>query len=221
MQKPPYERKSIRVTGYDYGSVGWYFITICTYHRECIFGDIRNGEMIHSHIGKIVAAEWQHTTKIRSYVVLDEFVVMPNHLHGIVGITKDIDAVKNDAGSVGIGSCQYLHPPSSPFDKPIHTFGTQSHNLFSIIRGFKSATTKQVNMLLKNTEGGSIWQSRFHDHIIRNEEDMNRIREYIRYNPLKWQEDLESPVVCSKSSEKHHKQSLKKHYSSLFSKTSQ
>jgi len=148
--KEIHHKSSIRLNGHDYSSSGYYFITICTKDRECIFGDIDKGKMKLSNIGKIAHNEWLNTSNLRKNVILDEFIVMPNHIHMIIEITKSI------------GSNQI-----------IRKFGPQSNNLFSIIRGFKGSTTKQANKLLDNPENGSIWQSRFYDHVIKTEVALN------------------------------------------------
>jgi len=167
-----HQRRSIRLKAYDYSQAGAYFVTICTKDRECLFGDIVDEKMCINEIGEIVQAEWLRTAKIRPNVSLDEFIIMPNHLHGIIMI--------ND----GRGVLQYA-PTESPFRSPSQTIG-------AIIRGFKSATTKQINKYT-NTPGKPVWQRNYYDRIIRDEDELNRIREYIIYNPAKWAEDKENP----------------------------
>jgi putative transposase len=157
-------RRSIRLKGYDYSQSGVYFITMCTHNRELLFEE--------EIVTNILDKEWLNTGRIRQNVILDEFVVMPNHLHGIIVITH------------GVGA--YGHTPlQNRFKSPSKTVG-------AIIRGFKSTTTKQIN-LFHNTPGIPIWQRNYYDHIIRNEDEMNKIREYIKNNPLKWSLDRENP----------------------------
>lgn len=129
--KNKYRIKSARRQGYDYSKSGFYFVTICTKNREIIFGDIKNEKNILSPIGKIVKKEWLNTLKIRKNIRLDEFIIMPNHLHGIVVIEYKIDN-----HSVIQGKQDVI------FYK--NKFGPQSNNLSSVIRGFKGAVTKII-----------------------------------------------------------------------------
>lgn len=165
-----HHRRSIRLKGYDYSQNGAYFITVCTHKRELLFEE--------EEVKKILNKEWLNTGLIRGNVILDEFVVMPNHLHGIVMITEDVGG----HGNVGAYSDT---PLQNRFRSPSKTIG-------AIIRGFKSTTTRQIN-LIHNTPGIPIWQRNYYDHIIRNEDELNKIREYIQNNPLKWSLDKENP----------------------------
>ncbi len=157
-------RRSIRLKGYDYSQKGAYFVTICAYNRELLFED--------EGTKRILEKEWLSTRDIRQDVVIDEFAVMPNHLHGIIVITDGVGAYCNT-------------PLQNRFKSPSKTVG-------AIIRGFKSTTTKQIN-LVRNTPRSPIWQRNYYDHIIRNEYELNKIREYIQNNPLKWDLDKENP----------------------------
>lgn len=168
-----YRIKSTRLEGWDYSSDGYYFVTICVKDRECFFGDVVNEKMVLNKMGKIAEKFWLEIPQHFPFVVLDEFVVMPNHLHGIV-------AIENNDFSVETQNFASLQSQGYK-----NKFGPQSNNLASIIRGFKIGVTKYANqndILFQ-------WQPRFYDHIIRNEESLNRIREYIIYNPLEWNED--------------------------------
>ena len=147
-----------------------------TYQKHCYFGQIVEGEMRLNHLGKIVYEEWLKTKEIRKNVDLDEFIIMPNHLHGIVIIKYKINVETHCNASL----------QKNVFNK----FGPQKHNLASIIRGFKSKTTNRIHQL------GFYdfhWQLRFYDHIIRNEKSLDEIRQYIKTNPLKWEDDEENP----------------------------
>ena len=123
-------------------------------------------------IKRIVEKEWLNTMHIRQNIFLDEFVVMPNHLHGIIVITHHVGAYCNT-------------PLQNQFKSPSKTIG-------AIIRGFKSSTTKQIN-LVRNIPRAPIWQRNYYDHIIRDEDKLNKIKKYIRNNPLKWSLDRENP----------------------------
>src|SRR5437868_13402885 len=115
-----HHRRSIRLKGYDYSQAGAYFITLCTYNREHLFGEIVDGNIILSEYGQIAFNEWARTSQIRPNVLLDVFVIMPNHLHGIILIRK--------------GEC------NSPLRSPTNTIG-------AMVRGYKSAVTKQINLV--------------------------------------------------------------------------
>lgn len=168
-----HHRKSIRKAGHDYRDPGLYFVTICTRNREHDFGEIVNGAMELSAAGHIVRRAWRATPKIRPYVVLDAFIVMPNHIHGIIAMRRPTQS----PGPVGIDGHQSLH-----------RYGPQSKNLFAVIRGFKGTASKRINAL-HGVERGTIWQVRFHDRIIRNSVELERIRWYIRNNPRMWDRD--------------------------------
>lgn len=161
-----HHRRSIRLKGYDYSQEGAYFITICTHDRECLFGEIVNGEMRLNPFGEIVRDEWLKTPTIRPNIELAEWVIMPNHIHGIVIIT------------VRRGELQFA--PTGKFQSPSQTIG-------AIVRGFKGAATKRINNIRMNSV--PVWQRNYWEHIIRNEESYHRIAEYIVNNPLNWQND--------------------------------
>jgi putative transposase len=189
-----HHRRSIRLKGYDYSQAGAYFITIVTQGRACLFGDVVGGEMRLSTWGAIAREEWFRTAKIRPYVRLHdaEFVVMPNHVHGIIWIVDDDDDV--------VGARRRRAPtgrraPLSDHDVTVERFGAPvCGSIPTIVRAFKSATTKRVNAL-RNTPGAPVWQRNYYEHIIRNEESLNRIRDYIANNPLQWEWDRENPTV--------------------------
>jgi putative transposase len=197
--KNRYRIKSARMQGYDYSQNGYYFITICTYKKIHYFGNIINKKMILSEIGEIVHDCWLNISNHFQFVILDDFIIMPNHVHGIIQICKHN---KNQ-----IVETQHL---ASPETEQISThnainktqniaslrgrehdewkpnkFGPQSQNLASIIRGFKIGVTKYAN----DNNIDFQWQPRFHDRIIRDESALYGIREYIRNNPEKWHHD--------------------------------
>ena len=157
-----------------------YFITICTADRECYFGQIADGKMHPSELGKIAETEWFKTIELRPDMNLElgEFVVMPNHIHGIIIIGSN--QYNND--DTMNGGRDAMHGVSTKIQ---NKFGPQSKNLASIIRGYKSAITTYArkNKILFQ------WQSRFHDHVIRSMDDYYRISNYIINNPAQWQKD--------------------------------
>ena len=173
------KRKSIRLLDYDYSQNGMYFVTICTQNRQCIFGDIKNGKMMLSDIGEITNNCWYGIPQHFSQASLHEFVIMPDHIHGIIEI--------NLVGANHYSPSTNHYSPStnhySPFnnskrannDLPQH--GT-SQTIGSIVRGFKIGVTKQI--------GFSPWQRNYYEHIIRSEIEYLKITNYIIKNPLKW-----------------------------------
>lgn len=170
-----HHRTSIRRPGYDYHQPGWYFVTICTKDKEHYFGEIVDGRMRLSPVGCIVRQCWCDIPGHFAHISLDKFVVMPNHVHGIIVI--------NEQCSVGT---QYI--ASLPSQSTIYrgtSFGSQSNNLPSIIRGFKIGVTEYAT-----ADGISpVWQPRFYDHIIRSADELERVRLYIQHNPEMWGRD--------------------------------
>jgi putative transposase len=184
-----HHRKSIRLPEYDYSQPGAYFVTICAHNRECLFGDIAKDVKILNRFGNIVEEEWKRSETIRSEIQLDEFTVMPNHLHGIVWIIN--------THSVGATVRSPHHIPNKFISKrersPLHTSrGPKPKSLSSFIAGFKSICKTRINKI-RNTPGKPVWQRNYHEHIIRNENELNKIREYILNNHLKWETDRNHP----------------------------
>jgi putative transposase len=178
-----HHRRSIRLKDYDYSREGAYFVTICTYLREWLFGEIVDGVMKPNEYGRLVEQEWLQTAVLRPNVELDAFVVMPNHVHGIIVITGDKPKIGNKVDNVGTRRAVSLPP---------RRFGSSIPNsLSSIVGSFKSAVTKQIN-LARNTPGGVVWQSRFYEEIIRSQSMLDNIRQYIELNPANWHNDLEN-----------------------------
>jgi REP element-mobilizing transposase RayT len=172
-------RRSIRLPTHDYTAPGGYFVTVCTYERVCLFGDVIEDKMRLNDTGKIVRDEWMRSAAIRREIVLDEFVVMPNHVHGIVMIRE----------SVGATGRSPLHgAPRSPLVRS----GPPPRSLGSFVGGFKSAVATHVSAL-RGTRGVTIWQRNYYEHVIRDDSERERIREYIRQNPLRWAIDRENP----------------------------
>lgn len=158
-----HKRKSIRLKYYDYSSVGFYFVTICCFNRLPLFGNIENGIMKLNECGKIAHNEWIKTFEMRTNLEIDEFVIMPNHVHLIVYIKENNHQEEN---------------VNRPFRSP-------SDNLGSIIRGYKSA----VSQKLKDYIPHPIWQRNYYEHIIRDEHSYQMIWDYVVNNPLLWEKD--------------------------------
>ena len=156
-----HHRRSIRLQGYDYSRAGAYFVTLCTQNRECLFGDVVDGETRLNPVGQIAGDAWKWLASQYDYVELDEWVIMPNHLHGIIIISD------------GRGGSR-----TAPTRKPIGR----------LVGAFKTVSTKHINKL-RNTPGEKLWQRNYWEHIVRNEPELKRIREYIRNNPSQWEMD--------------------------------
>ena len=169
-----HNRRSIRLKGYDYTQSGWYFITICTYQKHCLFSAIANSQSILNKFGKIASECWLAIPQHFSTIELDEFVVMPNHIHGILIIT--------DSPNCKALSCPY----QGEFGKPV------AGSIPTIIGSFKSAVTRKIN-IARNSSGSPVWQRNYYDHIIRDEKSLNQIRKYIINNPLSWEQDRLHP----------------------------
>jgi REP element-mobilizing transposase RayT len=168
-----HHRRSIRLPEYDYSREGAYFITLCVHNREWLFGEIVDGEMRLNEYGEIMRDVWLETSTIRPNVELSEWVVMPNHFHAIVIITRR-------------GVLQY-----APTDIPtsIHPkLQSPSQTIGAIVRGFKSAVTKRINEI-RATPGMPVWQRNYWEHVIRNEKSFHDIAAYIINNPSKWEMD--------------------------------
>lgn len=186
--KGKYRPDSLRLQGYDYSSEGLYFLTICTKNKRRFFGTVKEGIMKMNSAGRIVANEWEKTEKIRDRVQLGEWVVMPNHLHGIIYLKpkqcRDASHASQDKCQQSDGHSPSLHSIEDSNFK--NEFGPQRNNISSIVRGFKSACSRKISELGKKTFS---WQSGFYDHIIRNQKSLLKIERYIRENPYRWAED--------------------------------
>ena len=179
-----HHRRSIRLSGYDYKEAGAYFITVCTHRRRCLFGDVIDGEMRLNDAGHVVYDVWDELPTHYPNVELDAFVVMPNHAHGIVILASPADL--SDRTSPRIP-----HSVGAGF-KP----ALRSHGLPEIVRGFKTFTARQINDICV-TSGMPVWQRNYYEHIIRNEESLAGIRQYITDNPARWADDPENPKTSN------------------------
>ena len=173
-------RTSNRLKGWDYASVSAYFVTLVVKDRACIFGDVIDGEMWPSPIGSVIDESWLWLGEQYDHLKLDAYIVMPNHLHGIVMIDEDDEAL-----NIGIENAVAIQ--SKPIPKKRKPLGR-------LIGAFKTVSTKRINEL-NSTPGASIWQRGFYDRIIRNEQELESVREYILGNPAKWDEDAENPTT--------------------------
>ena len=165
-------RRSIRLNGYDYSTKGSYFVTICTLNRKCLFGNIETREIKLNNIGEIVKRYWKEIPQHFPHVMPGDYVIMPNHIHGILVIEDGTVGAKNFSPSQ-VGSPR----------------GT-SKTIGSVIRGFKIGVTKWIR---QHTKIEHIWQRNFYEHVIRDEDELNLVREYIQNNPKRWEMDRENP----------------------------
>ena len=170
---PQYMRRSIRLQGYDYSQSGMYFVTICAYQKSCMFGHIRDGSMEVNALGLIVEDCWRQIAQVRSNVELDDFIVMPNHVHGIIAI------INEETTGFCNGKAQRAKAPKGKLS---------SGSLGVIVGQFKRAVTIHHKLLHRRVEH-HIWQRNIYEHIIRNENSLNEILQYIVANPAKWQDD--------------------------------
>ena len=184
-------RLSARLLDYDYGAEGVYFVTICTWSRYPVLG-ICNGSVTLNAIGTMVEQEWLRTAKLRARLGLDAYVVMPDHLHGLLvigaSIQKPIAEIVGDGYFVDKEDAG--HPPS------------QAVSLGAVVRGFKGATTSQTRRIAGPQT--RLWQRGFYEHVVRDMNELETIREYISENPLRWAEDADdlSPVYLAAEREK-------------------
>ncbi len=188
-----YHRCSIRLKGYDYSQPGLYFITIVTKNREHLFGEIKNGKMILNEAGKHTEKCWLEIPMHYPNTVLHAYIIMPNHIHGIIEIADSPVGANNhspDYPSNNMGAYDYT-PLRSPQSTPPSRFESPSRTIGSIIRGFKIGVTKwfREHFPDKYPKGTSIWQRNYWDHIIRDETEYNRIVRYIVNNPKNWKCD--------------------------------
>jgi len=157
-----HHRRSIRLPGYDYGQPGAYFVTICTYRRECTLGVVRERKVLLSVSGNIVEQSWCALSDHFLFVELDTFVIMPNHLHGII-IVKDYDQK----------------------DALVLSNGTRSRSVGSVVQNFKSVSTRKVNQVFGKC-GMTFWQRGYYERIVRDDTEWNSLRQYIASNPERW-----------------------------------
>jgi REP element-mobilizing transposase RayT len=187
-----HHRRSIRLRGYDYSSPGAYFITICTHQRECLFGEIIAGKMHLNELGKVTQNYWQRLP-LHFMVELDGFIVMPNHLHGILLLGDKLgrgEAFGTRIVKSGENSC--------PNASPLQPNGTKPGSIGAIIQNFKSISTQKINRLFYRSNHRQVWQRNYYEHIIRNEKSLHDIRQYIHQNPISWQQDQLHPDNPSK-----------------------
>ncbi len=191
-----HHRQSLRLKGYDYSTGGAYLVTICTHGRICLFGDVTDAEIHLNDIGCMVASEWERLPGRFPAIDLDAFIVMPNHIHGIIVITEAISpgpvGAGDPAGAPLVGAHQRAGTPDALRWRPALTLG-------DVVGAFKSVTTLHYADGVR-TQGWPpfhrrLWQRNYHEHIIRSEGALSRIRAYIHDNPARWHTDRENPAA--------------------------
>ncbi|MBI5570546.1 MAG: transposase [Desulfomonile tiedjei] len=187
-ETPPPNRRTIRLKGYDYSRPGAYFVTICTVHKQSIFGRVASGDMMLNALGHMVRKTWKQIPVHCSGTSLDEFVVMPNHLHGIIilegaHVLSGADSLTRAASLQEDGQARGPAPTAT---------------LPGVIHHFKSFTTRLYvehdAPPIWGISGRRLWHRNYFEHIIRNGASLNRIREYIASNPSRWELDRENPM---------------------------
>jgi REP element-mobilizing transposase RayT len=196
MKFQPHRRRSIRLKEYDYSQAGAYFVTMCTQNRECLFGEISDGKMELNNAGIMAEQCWNEIPKHYPHVGLDACVIMPNHIHGIIMIENGVVPT-----NVGANNYSPLHTAHSPLPQPSKQPGTPgqpespepsvrpngtSKTIGAVVRGYKIGVTKWFR---ENTQIKIVWQRNYYERIIRDDDELNRIRQYIVDNPINWQND--------------------------------
>jgi REP element-mobilizing transposase RayT len=188
-----HHRRSIRLKGYDYSQEGAYYVTIVTWHREFLFGEIVNKEMRLNKVGKLVEWEWLELPKRLRYVELGTSVVMPNHFHGILFIHENVGATRQGR-TIPLSGTEPLQTfTTDGIDGSPLPRGPKPASLGAIIAQFKSRVTKRIWKFPEFKET-PIWQRNYYEHIIRDETDLQNKTDYIESNPLLWDEDDENPA---------------------------
>ncbi len=198
-QRPMHTRRSLRLSQYDYTSAGAYFVTVCVDGRACTLGEVVDDRMILSAYGEIAAESWQWLAQQYPYLSLDAWVMMPNHLHGILVIEdEDQKGGSRAAPTTGTGGSRTATTGPST---DVHGSGVEATRattprrkpLGRLVGTFKTVSGKRINAL-RGTPGQPFWQRDYYEHMIRNERELHAIREYIANNPLQWALDSENPA---------------------------
>jgi REP element-mobilizing transposase RayT len=212
-------RRTIRLPGFDYTRPGAYFVTICAFNKACLFGNIVDGVMRFNGYGEIVQRSWDDLPNHFPHVELDQFVIMPNHVHGIIVLNDDVDvvgvahaspAILTDVG-VGAGfkpawnvdpTIMHKKPQNRAGLKPAPTPVGKRHGLPEIVRAFKTFSARRINAL-RHTPSQPVWQRNYYEHVIRNDADLAAIRDYIAGNPARWLDDDNHPGRATAQGRNH------------------
>jgi putative transposase len=182
-----HHRHSIRLQGYDYSQTGAYYVTIVTRHRECLFGEIVSAEMVLNEYGKIADECWLAIPEHFPNVELGAYVIMPNHVHGVIVIRASGSLLTTKMVDDGRGAAMLrpYHDEQNP-----HKINVKPGSLGAIMRSYKSAVSYRIN---KEYNATDIWQRNYYEHIIRDARDLQNKTDYIVANPLLWEQDEENP----------------------------
>ena len=190
-----YRVESARLRDWDYSAAGWYFVTICTTNRVTVFGSVINGDVQLSVAGQIVAQEWTATESLRANVTLDQWIVMPNHFHGILVLDGANPNAEEVAQSRSLRKTHYTDRKTRTAENAATARSSfKSGSLGSIINQFKGVTSRKIRAA---GFPDFSWQPRFHDRIIEGERALHAAREYIRSNPRNWESDEHHPDKVS------------------------
>lgn len=185
MSREPHNRRSIRLPDYDYTTPGVYFVTICTYQKQCLLGQVSGNQVSLTLAGQVVARCWEALPRHFHNLEIDQFIVMPNHLHGVLMLqahdTSGVQSLEADRTN----GCSHPRAQSASRDVPN---GTRSSSIGAIVQNFKSVSARKLNRMHPAT-ATPVWQRNYYDRVIRNEAELQRIREYIENNPLAWELD--------------------------------
>lgn len=192
-----HHRRSLRLPSWDYRWAGAYFVTLTTHEREMLFGEIVDGELMPSKYGEIAMRCWQEIPAHFPHVELDEWVLMPDHLHGIIVIVDELEPTDSRGEALPCGGEAMLRPDRRI--RPHPPRGCKPGSLGAIVGSFKSVVTRRVNEL-RDGPGAPVWQRNYYEHIIRNARELRAIRRYIQGNPYRWKEDQEN-LVCTQNRE--------------------
>lgn len=187
-----HHRKSIRLQGYDYSQAGAYFVTIVTFQRQPLFGEIINGEMKLNPAGKIVQFEWERLAQRFKFIELGVYVIMPNHFHAIIVFVDHAGTIRPGTTDAVPGKAHlHINAPDGIDGSPLPPHGPAPASLGAMIGQFKSRVTKRL-WKIPALAGTPIWQRNYYEHIIRNEDEAKRIHLYIESNPARWDDDDEN-----------------------------
>jgi REP element-mobilizing transposase RayT len=189
-----HRRRSIRLKGFDYSSEGAYFVTLSVRGRQCLFGDVADGEMKLNDAGRMVLSIWSELPRYGSSIAVDEFVMMPNHVHGIVFL-NNVGAGPRACPDSGTPTPTRRTNRSHKSGRP--QGGAPTISLPDLVHRFKSLTTNRYRRGVIQSHwlpfAGKLWQRNYYEHIIRNENELTHVRQYIRDNPSNWETDEENP----------------------------
>jgi REP element-mobilizing transposase RayT len=179
-----HHRHSFRLPEYDYSQPGAYFVTMVAWHRECLFGEVVDGKMKLSKFGLVATQQWEKLPKRFRNIELGAFVIMPNHMHGIIVIMAGRGTAENLQSLDGESTRRA--PTQEQFQKPV------KGSIPTIVRSYKSAVSYRIN-LIRDTQDIPVWQRNYYEHVIRDDKDLQKKTDYINANPLLWYQDEENP----------------------------